>query len=128
MEEQNKELKDVLDFGLSIGMGVDKSLADDGKITLKDAGNLVDPILKAPAAVMGAPKALEQLKALDDAGKADLLAHVNEKFDLADDEVEGIVEDSVAAAVILGRLASRIAKKVSAPAQAPAADSVPPSA
>lgn len=127
MEEQNKELKDVVDFGLSIGMAVDKSLADDGKISLGDAGNLVDPIMKAPAAVMSAPKALDQLKALTPEGRLDLNSHVQAKFDIKDDKVEAVVEESINCALSVARIIALVTKKDEAVA-APSAPAEPSAA
>lgn len=121
MESKVKELKELVDFGLALGMAVDKSLADDGKISFADAGNLIAPIMKAPAAFAGAEKALDELKALDDEGKKELHDFVKSEFDVHNDDVEAIVEECVDMAVSAARVVALLAKKKQAEAPAPVA-------
>lgn len=121
MSEKAKELKDLIGFGLALGMAIDKSLADDGKITFTDAGNLIDPIMKAPAAFAGADQALAELKALDEEGKKELNEFVKSEFDIKDDKIEAVVEECVSIGVSAARVVALFAKKDEAPAPAPAA-------
>jgi hypothetical protein len=94
-----ENLKAVLAFGLALGMAVDKSMADDGKITLADAGNLIPAFMKAPSAFGAAGKSLAELGDLDSEEKAALHAYAKAEFDIHDDDVEEIVENALAGAV-----------------------------
>jgi hypothetical protein len=111
------ELKALVAFGLSLGMAIDKSLADDGKITFTDAGNLIAPIMKAPAAFSGAAQALAELKALSDEDRAELNAYVKSEFSIHDQHVEAVVEECVN----MGTSAARVLALLKKPA-APAPD------
>lgn len=105
------ELKELVGFGLSLGMAIDKSLSDDGKISFADVGNLLAPIMKAPAAFAGAEKALEELKSLDDEGKKELNEYVKTEFSIQDHKVEAVVEECVGIAVSAARVVALLAKK-----------------
>ena len=121
-ESKVKELKELVAFGLAFGMAVDKSLADDGKVTFADAGNLIQPIMKAPAAFGGADQALVELKALDDEGKKELNEFVKSEFDIHDDHVEAIVEEAISMAVSGARILALLkAPKQADPAPQPQA-------
>lgn len=110
MESKVKELKELVAFGLSLGSAIDRSLSDDGKITFADAGNLIGPIMKAPAAFAGAEQALVELNALDEEGKKELNEFVKSEFDIADDRIEAIVEESVGVAVGAARIVALLKK------------------
>lgn len=105
-----KELKELLDFGLSLGMAVDKSYANDGKITLIDAALLLTPAMKAPAAFSGLDIALLELKDLDDAEKQELQEHVKASFDIADDKLEAIVEGALSVAISVAKVLALLKK------------------
>lgn len=114
-ESKVKELKEMVSFGLSLGMAIDKSLADDGKISFADVGNLIAPIMKAPAAFMGADKALEELKNLDEEGKKEMNDFVKSEFDIADDKIEAIVEECIGIAMSAAKVVSMVAKQEEKP-------------
>lgn len=116
MESKVKELKELVSFGLAFGMAIDKSLADDGKITFGDVGNLIAPIMQAPAAFGGAQIALVELKALDEDGKKELNEFVKAEFNIADDKVEAIIEEAINMAVSGARI---VALMKAAPAPEP---------
>lgn len=122
MGEKVKELKELVGFGLAFGMAVDKSLADDGKVTFGDVGNLIAPIMKAPSAFQGADQALVELKALDDEGKKELNEFVKGEFDIRDENIEAIVEEAVSMAVSGARILALLkAQKQADPAPQPQA-------
>lgn len=111
MNEKLKEVKELVSFGLSIGMAIDSSLADDGKITFADAGKLLAPLIKAPAAFTGADKALVELKALDDEGKKELNEFVKAEFKIQDEKLEEVIEECVSVGVSIAKVVALVAKK-----------------
>lgn len=110
MESKVKELKELVGFGLSVGVAVDKSLADDGKVTVSDIPKFGAPVLRAPEAIMGADKALDELRALDDAGRAELHQYAKDEFDVRDDLVEQVVEEAIVAGVAVARIVALLTK------------------
>lgn len=105
-----KELKELLAFVLSLGMAVDKSLANDGKITLLDAANLLDPAMKAPAAFAGLDIALLELQDLSDDEKKELQEFVQASFDIADDKLEAVVEGALGVAISVAKVLAMLKK------------------
>jgi hypothetical protein len=59
------ETKDVVKLLMSVAKGVQKSLADDGKLTFGDLGNFTDAIFKLVPAIQGIEKVPHELKDLD---------------------------------------------------------------
>lgn len=103
-------LKAFLAFGLALGSSIEKSLADDGKITVGDAGNLLAPLMKAPAAFAGASEAFKEVADLDDEERADLNAYVKANFDIADDRLEAVVEEAFQIALSASKIVSLLKK------------------
>jgi hypothetical protein len=94
------ETKDVVLAAVALGNAVSKSL-EDGKIGISDVGSFVGAVTALPAALAGIGQVKAELADLDDAEKAELLAAVKSHFDIADDKVEAIVEDSLKLVVAL---------------------------
>lgn len=89
-----KELKEALGFAISLMEDVAES-AEDGKFTLMDIVNFRDSIFKAGEAIDGANKILGEIKALDEAKKAELVAWVKADFDIAQDGIEAKIEGAI---------------------------------
>lgn len=89
-----QECKDMLKFIIGIGEAVDISLVD-GKIDLTDVGNLMGPMMLAPAAfdnIKMLPKEIMNLKPEE---TRELVAFVEEEFDIASDKIEAAIEKSL---------------------------------
>lgn len=99
-----KETKEVLAFGVALGMAIDKSLADDGKISLADAANLVDPLMKAPAALSGITEVGLELSDLSDAEKQELYEYAKAELKLSSEKIEAVVEEALGLALSLGKI------------------------
>lgn len=98
------ELKDVLAFGLALGMSVDQSLADDGKISLADLPKFLTAFMKAPSAFTGADKLGGELRDLDAAERQELQDFVKAEFHIANEKLEEVVEEALAAALSVARV------------------------
>jgi hypothetical protein len=96
-----KELKEVLEFGLALGMSVDESLEDG--FTWTDLISLVPPMTKLPAALEGLEFVDDEIAALDQNGKNELM-EVIDKLELNSELTEEIVEQSLVAAVEISKL------------------------
>jgi hypothetical protein len=89
-----KELSEVLIFAIGLGEAVDLSLADK-KIDLADLGLLVGPFTKAPAAIEGFDKVVDEIKDLDAAEMDEVKALVKDELNLSDDKLEEKIEAGV---------------------------------
>lgn len=101
-----KETQEMLDFVLGLGNALGKSLVD-GKVGIGDVHNFVAPLMTAGNAfnnAVGIPAELRDLSAVE---KEALLARVKQKFDLPDDKLEAIVENSLE---ILGHIHALVLK------------------
>lgn len=106
----NTKLKAVLAFPLSVHMAYDKAQAD-GKMDVSDVGYLMDPVMKLIPAVQEASGALEQLKNLNDEGRADINAWAKSEYDIADDVLEEKIEAGLDVALSIGVLIGKLTKK-----------------
>ena len=105
-----KELKELVNFGLKLGEAVDKSLADDGKLTLTDAPNLYPAVMAAGPGVMGISSVYAELKDLDSEEAQELVQYVKDEFDLSSDAVEAAVEGALELGVQLWKIVSAFKK------------------
>lgn len=94
LEIDMKETKDVLLFVIKLGQAIDKSLANDGKITLMDAPNFFSVLSKLAPAIEGAKYIALEIKDMKDEDVAELKAFVKEELDLEDDKAELFIEDA----------------------------------
>jgi hypothetical protein len=95
-----KETKEALAFVLSLGNALGTTLAD-GKITLSEAPQFMGALMAAPAAFQGLTEVPAELKDLDDAEKAELMAFVQSEFDIPNDQIEGVIEEGLALALAI---------------------------
>lgn len=121
MEARNvNELKELLAFGLSLGLAVEKSLADDGKISFSDVGKFYRPATKIPAAFAGIHLIPGELKDLGESERKELIDYVTTEFDIGNDRIEAVVEESLNIALGAVRIVSLLG--------APKADAAAPAA
>ena len=97
-----EKIKDVLAFPLSLHMAVDRARAD-GKIDAADLGFLVDPLMKAPAALSGAKEALKELRDLDDNERTAINQWAQSVYDIEDDGLEQTVESGLDLALSIAK-------------------------
>jgi hypothetical protein len=102
-----KELKEVLEFGLALGMSVDEALEDGWNWT--DLLALVPPMTKLPAALEGLEFVDDEIAGLDQNGKNELV-EVIEKLELDSELTEEIVEQSLVTAIEIGKLITVLRK------------------
>ena len=89
------ELIEALDFGFDMIEQTQQALADDGKIKGAEYVGYVKPLLKAPAALTGLDQPLDKYRALAPADRKEVFDYAQERFDLPDDEVERLIEDTI---------------------------------
>lgn len=96
-----QDLKDVVAFGAKFGNGIGESLSDDGKITLGDMANFMPAVLSVPAALEGIENIPAEIKDLDEAELVELVAFVDEEFDIPQDDAEEFIEESLHVASVV---------------------------
>jgi len=92
-----ENLKELVVFLAVLGNAADASTKNG--LGLDDVVHFMPVFLKAPAAFEGIDQAKLEMKDLDAAEIAELNAAVAMSLDLADDQVEAIIEKSLAALV-----------------------------
>ena len=94
MSEEKKgieNLKELATFVCEMGNGSGKAL-EDGKLTIADAVHFAKAGVSAPAAFIGIGQVDNEYFDLDEAEKAELNAHIAQKLDLPQDNIETITE------------------------------------
>ena len=114
---ENQAIKDFLAFPLSLHMAYDKADAD-GKIDVNDLTYLLEPVTKLIPAVQNAKAALDQVRDLDEAERADVNAWAKSTYDIADDQLEEKIEAGIdvllSVAVLVGKLTKEEAQALRA--------------
>jgi len=90
-----KETKELLKFIIDFGMAVDQAMADK-KFDMSELGLLIAPLMQIGPAFTGIDKLGGELKDLDAAESADLVAYFSKELDLANDKVEVLIEQGLA--------------------------------
>lgn len=93
MKLGTKETKELLGFILKVANAFGQSL-EDGKVTIGDVSNFVDPILCIGDAFANASEIPSELCDLDDEERADLLAYAKETLLIPETCIEEIIESS----------------------------------
>ena len=107
-----KELTEILGFTVSLLEALGKSL-DDGKIDFTDVTKLWEPISLAGEAIDGASKVLDEIRTMDEAKKAELMAYVQREFDIPQDEIEQKIEGGISVALGIAMYVSTfVGKKI----------------
>lgn len=92
--EDFNELKEVLEFGFACQDGLNKSLAD-GEITVGDAPNLWPIAQTAGPALKNIGNPVQRYRNLSATQRAQLHAYAKQRFDLRDDDLEFLIEDTL---------------------------------
>lgn len=95
IELTTNDLKEVVVFAISLGQGIEKSLNDDGKLTLTDLPNFFPTLLKVVPAIEGIENVPFYIKAISQEEAAELITFIKTELDLEDDKAEKFIEDAV---------------------------------
>lgn len=106
--ENVKETIELLDAVFDIADSTKKAMSD-GKVTLSDAPAFFGVAWKLPTAIGGIEKVPQELASLGDEGKATVIAHFRDRFDLADDQLEQAIEDALETGWAFGQSVQRLA-------------------
>lgn len=91
-----KDLYEITDFIIAFGVGLDRSLKDDGALTVKDLPNLLPLLLKVVPALEGVDGIPIALKAMDKEDGDKYYAHIKDQLgDISDEETQAFIEDSL---------------------------------
>lgn len=85
---------DVLSFGFDCQNAIVNALSD-GKVNLWDLPFVLKPLTSAGDAVQGFQNVKNELLDLDDSERDTVHAFVRERFDIADDEIEALIEQTI---------------------------------
>lgn len=103
------ELKELLAFGFKLQKAIMGSL-EDGKINVVvDAPKFFPALLAAPKAFGGINLVMKEIADLTDEERAELVAYVSEEFDLSNDQLEYLIEDTLDELLRLVKIAQRYA-------------------
>lgn len=86
-----KETKEMLGFILKLANAFGYSL-EDGKISIGDITNFIEPILDSAEAIANAEQIPLEICDLDPEERLELLAYAKETFDIPQADLEEIVE------------------------------------
>lgn len=95
MDYQAKETVEFLDFVFDLADATKAAKADDGKVNLKDAPKYFGAAWKAPAAIGGIEAIPKELSEHSPGGKQEVISYLLQRFNLADDELEALYEDTM---------------------------------
>lgn len=101
------ETKDLLAFAIATAEAVIASVAD-GRIGFEDAFRMIAPLQRAQAALVGSTSIPAELAELDAEEVVALKTYVLAEFDIANDRVEGIIEDALMIGLAFARLFSKV--------------------
>lgn len=97
MSKGTKETIEFLDFAFGLADATQKSLTADGKINLFDVPNYVAVSFKAPAAFAGIELVPKELASLSEEDRKEIITYFEQRFDLPNDELEVLIENTLAA-------------------------------
>jgi len=90
-----EEVQDFLKFGFAFAEGMTKALEDGKWNWLSDSLLMIPALAKAPAAFDDLELLKNQLLDISKTEKEELVSWAMEEFDIAEDEVEEKIEDSL---------------------------------
>lgn len=93
---QVKETLELLGFLFDLADATQASVKDDGKITFSDVPKFLSVAWKAPMAFGGLQEVPREFKTMSAEGRAEVLDFVRLRFDLPDDQLELLIEDTIA--------------------------------
>lgn len=88
-----KETKEVVDFAIALGHGVEGAL-EDKQITIADVALFFPAFIKLVPAIEGADQIALEFKLANQEEIDELKAYVNGKLDLKDEQLEKFIEDA----------------------------------
>lgn len=103
------ETKELLDFGFKLQKAITDSFADGKLQTLIDAPKFLPALIAAPKAFGGINRVHLEIGDLDEFEKEELMAFVRERFDLPDESLEVLVEDTIDQILSLYKITMRYA-------------------
>lgn len=89
-------LKKAVKFAIDVAKQVEESGKDGW--TYMDSFSFIDELSALPGLIKSAGDILAELKQLDPADRAELNTYIQTEFDIADDRLEGIIEDALSLA------------------------------
>ena len=101
-----KETKELLEFGFNLQDAI-RTSNSDGKITIMDAPNFFPVLMAGVRGIGGIQLVGAELLDLEDAEKNELIEFARETFNLPDDQLEILIEDTIAFLLDAAKLASR---------------------
>lgn len=104
-----KETKEVLDFVISLGNALGESMKD-GVVDYSDVMNFWEPISKISYAVEGSSDILGEVSDLTLDQMDDLVSHVKDNFDIPQDNIEEIIEESLTIGLSILSLIGKLEK------------------
>lgn len=109
-ESQYNETYEVLSAALAFHMAYEQALAD-GKLSVTDASYLLGPVLKLPAAINGADKALTELKVLTPEARGEMLSKLAAEYSIPDQKLEAKVEAGIEWLLATGKFIGTLSAK-----------------
>jgi hypothetical protein len=100
-------LKKALGFMLGLGTELASAL-EDGKVSMAEGLGFIDNLFAIPGLVKDRKQLVDELKNLSDDERQELFTYAAQEFDLANDEVESVVEQALATAQSILELAISI--------------------
>jgi hypothetical protein len=99
MSEENtavgiEETKELVKFVIEMGEAFDKAYVDK-KIEATELGLLIAPLMQVGPAFEGIDKVGGEVKDLDEAEMAELVAYIKDELDLEADKIEAIIEKAL---------------------------------
>lgn len=108
-----QETKELLDFGFKLQEGIISAM-EDNKASLLDIPAFVPAIMSAPKAFANVHQVLAELKDLNSDERTELLEFARERFDLPDNDLEIIIEDTLEVILLNVKIATRWANRTKA--------------
>lgn len=91
-----KETKELLKFVIGLGMALEKALAD-GAIGVGDLVSFWSPLMNINDALKDISLVPKELADLSEDEKAELLAYIEQEFDIGNDALEAVIEKALKA-------------------------------
>lgn len=104
-----KETTEMLDLVFKLTGALSSSLEDGKFQVITDAPKFIASAMAAPKAITGANLIPAELTSATEEDRQKLITFARERFDLPDDELEILIEDSLDEMLRLFRLAKRYA-------------------
>ncbi len=101
-----QETKELLEFGFNLQEAITKSLSD-GKINLLDVPKFLGVIKTAGSAFSGINKIKAELADIAVSEKQELIEFARERFDLPNNQLEILIEDTLEEVLNIYKLATR---------------------